>query len=133
MAVALLAAALVAGRSHAGALLDWLIGRYPGAARAAGGTVDLDYLGRGWLSRRAVYVTNTETLAVELWYRGRYGPVTEAEAFDGAHCTGFRTSKLLVRIVYAVAVSVCPVPAGTRIVVDESAFFSPASPGPPAP
>ena len=131
LAVALLAATLVVGRSYAGASLDWLIGRYPGSAPGAGGRVDLDYFGRGWLSRRAVYLTSTGPPAVERWYRARYGPVAEAEAFGGTSCTGFSISRLVVRVVASVSVIVCRSPAGTRIVVDKSLFYSPPSSGPP--
>lgn len=130
LAVSVLAVTLTIGFVVGEASLGFFAGRYPGAERVTNEALDLAYLRRGWLSRRSVFQTAAELGVVERWYQARYGPVSEAEAHTGAACAGFRKSRLLVRLVYAVAVTLCPAPSGTRITVDESVFYSP--PAPPA-
>lgn len=125
LGITLLAAALFGGQRLAQASYDWVTGRYPGSTRVASELVDLDYVGRGWLSRQASYLTGAERDVVERWYLARYGPVSEADAHGGGACLAFHTTKTLARVVYAVSVTLCATPAGTRIRVNESIFVSP--------
>ena len=129
LAATVLVVTVVAGWRVPGQTYDYLFGRYPGSERIANEDVDLAYLSRGWVSRQSVYQTTAARDTVERWYVRRYGPISESEAHAGEHCSGFRAAKAPLHIAYAVAVSLCDLPAGTRIVVNESAFFWPAPAG----
>jgi hypothetical protein len=115
----------VVGLAAMGASIDLLLGRYPGSTSVRSIDVEVDYLRRGWLSRQSIYQTSADMETVGRWYVKRYRPAPAAYGNAGEPCMGFRTSEFQVRIVHAVTVSLCRVPAGTRIVVIESAFFSP--------
>jgi hypothetical protein len=121
----ILAAILISGTQAASLSADYLAGRFPGAERREGGRTDWSYWRRGWLSRQAVYLSQAPRATVEAWYSARYRPDPNAGTHGAAGCSMFRTTRLWVRIAYAVSVTVCAVPAGTRIVVNESAFYSP--------
>jgi hypothetical protein len=125
LAVTVVAALLVIGLAAMGASIDLLLGRYPGSTPVRSIDVELDYLRRGWLNRQSIYQTPADLETVRRWYVKRYRPISSAHANAGEPCMRFRSSRLQVRIVHAVTVSLCRVPAGTRIVVIESAFFSP--------
>jgi hypothetical protein len=127
LAVVVMTAACVVGQPLADASFGWAIGHYPGSARITSENIDLDYLRHGWLSRHSVYEANADRGQVERWYLERYGPVSAADEQMGESCSGFRTSRVVVSIVYAVSITLCSVGAGTRVMVNESAFFSPLS------
>jgi hypothetical protein len=121
----ILTVGLISGIRVAGLSADYMVGRYPGAVRSAGDQVDWNYLRRGWLSRQAVYVSDAQPANIEAWYMERYALDPQAGRQNSSDCAAFRTTRLLVRIVYAVSVSLCEVPSGTHVVVNESMFYSP--------
>lgn len=120
-----LAAILITGTRAASLWANYLVGRYPGAERLEGSGVDWSYWRRGWLSRQAVYQSQAPRAAVEAWYVLRYQPDREAATHGTADCTMFRATHDWFRVAYSASVTVCAGPAGTRIVVNESAFYSP--------
>jgi hypothetical protein len=132
MSAVILTTGLISGIRVAGLSVDYLAGRYPGVVWSGADKIDWNFLRRGWLSRQAIYVSDARRATIEAWYTERYelDPQAGRQILD---CAVFRTTHLLVGIVYAVSVSLCEVPGGTRIVVNESVFYPPPSARPATP
>ena len=116
-------AALLAGLAPlAGQYLDEALFRYPGSDRVVAEQVDISYLHRGWISWRAVYQTDADFSTTVLWY-GAVAPSARTRNLGG--CVAMRQSGAILTRPSTVEVLVCPLPPGTRIMVQEDVYLWP--------
>jgi hypothetical protein len=115
-------AALVGLYLVAGSELDNVLGRYPGSVRIANDNVDFHTIGQGAIRREATYETHDELPVVRYWYASRFNisPASDQATITGDDCAWLTESKMIIRMSYDVSVLLCPVPAGTRVVINDS-------------
>src|SRR5258708_16944784 len=101
---------------------DNALDRYPGSVQIANDTLDLSTLTRGVLRWQGTYQTPDTLSQVRGWYAARLqiSPVSDQYLTGGDGCAWLSQSNLIVRLQRTVAVLLCQVPAGTRVVVNES-------------
>jgi hypothetical protein len=106
----------------ASAGLDNVLGRYPGSVRIANDDIDFHTLDKGAVRRQGTYQTADELPLVRRWYAARFhiAPASDQAMIASDGCAWLSQSKLVFRFQFTVSVLLCPVPAGTRVVVNES-------------
>ena len=116
------AAALVGLGLIASPALDNVLGRYPGSVRVANDDVDFHTIDQGAVRRQDTYETRDALPVVRYWYAARFhiSPASDQAMIGGDGCAWLSESKLVIRMSYAVSVLLCPVPAGTRVVINDS-------------
>jgi hypothetical protein len=106
----------------AGRFLDEALFHYPGAARVASEHIDFSYIKRGWISRRAVYQAEADFATTVLWYTAA-APSARTRSLGG--CVTVRQAGTILTRPTDTAVLVCPLPPGTRIIVEEDVYLWP--------
>jgi hypothetical protein len=115
--VALLAGLAPLGRQ----MLDEVLYRYPGSALITVDQLDLADLKRGWISRQAVYQTHADLATAINWYTASMPGVTTRFSGD---CVTLRQRTGFLHSQRIVAVLLCTLPPGTRILVSEEVYLS---------
>ncbi|SRR5258707_15139122 len=114
--------ALMAGLAPLGRqVLDEVLFRFPGAALVTVNQLELADLKRGWISRQAVYQTNADLATAMDWYTASMPGVTPRFAGD---CVTLRQRTAILHSQRVIAVLLCAVPPGTRILVSEEVYLS---------
>jgi len=118
-----LAASLMGVGLAAQPALDNVVERYPGSVQIANDPPDLRTLAQGALSWQGTFQTPDRLPQVRGWYAARLqlSPASEQYFTGGDGCAWLTQTELLaMRLQRTVSVLLCPVPAGTRVVVNES-------------
>jgi hypothetical protein len=117
-----LAAGLIGTGLAASPARDNVLDRYPGSVQIANDTLDLRTLTQGALRWQGTYQTPDALSRVRGWYAARLqiSPASDQYLTGGDGCAWLSQSALVARFQRTVSVLLCPVPAGTRVVVNES-------------
>ena len=114
--------ALLAGLAPLGSrVLDDVLFRFPGSIPVTVNQLEFADLKRGWISRQAVYQTNADLATAMDWYTASMPGVTPRFTGD---CVTLRQRTGILHSQRVVAVLLCRVPAGTRILVSEEVYLS---------
>jgi hypothetical protein len=106
----------------AGPVLDDVLGRYPGSVLIASENVDFHTLSMGTIQRQATYQTGDKLAVVRQWYAARLqiSPASDQNNIASDGSVWLTHSDQAIHIQHTVSVLLYPVPAGTRVVVNES-------------
>ena len=115
--VALLAGLAPLGRQ----VLDDVLFRFPGSALVTVKQLEFADLKRGWISRQAVYQTHADLATAMDWYTASMPGATPRFTGD---CVTLRQRTAILHSQRAIAVLLCTVPSGTRILVSEEVYLS---------
>ena len=120
-------AALLAGLGAAavpltGRLLDVVLYRYPNSGLVTVDQLHLADLKRGWITREAVYQTNTDLTTALQWYTAL---IPNANMRFTGDCVIVRQKQAIVHGQVTISVLLCSMPPGTRIHVSEEVYLSP--------
>jgi hypothetical protein len=115
-------AALPAGLAPLGRqMLDEVLFRFPGSALITVHQLEFADLKRGWISRQAVYQTNADLSTAMDWYTASMPGVTTRFTGD---CVTLRQRTAILHSQRTIAVLLCTIPSGTRILVSEEVYLS---------
>lgn len=115
-------AALPAGLAPLGRqMLDEVFFRFPGSALITADQLEFADLKRGWISREAVYQTNADLATAMDWYTASLPGVTTRSIGD---CVTLRQRTAILHSQLTIAVLLCTIPSGTRILVSEEVYLS---------
>ncbi len=117
--VSLLIAAFAGVTRLANTYVNEFLSRYPGVVIVAEGGYDFTGLRDGDILRQGTYQTGDALPTVKRWYMARLQIAPASDMNLNGDCVWLTGSKLVVRLVRTVSVLLCPVPAGTRVVVTE--------------
>jgi len=122
MAALLALVALLAGLAPLGRqVLDEVLFQFPGSTLVMVNQLEFADLKRGWISRQAVYQTHADLATAMDWYTASMPGVTPRFTGD---CVTLRQRTAILHSQRVVAVLLCMVPSGTRILVSEDVYLS---------
>jgi hypothetical protein len=102
-------------------VLDEVLFQFPDSALVTVNQLEFADLERGWISRHAVYQTNADLATAMDWYTASMPGVTPRLTGD---CVTLRQRTAFLHNQRVVAVLLCMVPSGTRILVSEDVYLS---------
>jgi hypothetical protein len=102
--------------------LDDALYRYPGSGLITVDQLHFADLKRGWITRQAVYQTNADLTTALQWYTEL---VPDASTRFVGNCVTLRHRQAILHSQRSLAVLLCSLPPGTRILVSEEVYLSP--------
>jgi hypothetical protein len=125
MCLSLLVATFAGMTRLATAYFDAFDSRYPDAIVVSAGEYDFTRLRDGDVIRQGTYQTADPLATVKRWYMARLEIAPASDMNLSGDCVWLVGSKLVVRLERTVSVLLCPVHAGTRVVVNERVGLAP--------